>query len=119
MTPVLEIVAPPSVRLGESVPIALRVTNPGDRNLDLYLVGRAITFDIVVAASDGQVVWRRLEHVTSQQILQVKTLAPGETMELKEVWKQALDPGEYTVQGVLPTDGAPLRTAPKRLWITP
>jgi hypothetical protein len=111
--------APASVRRGEPVPIMLRITNAGDRPLHLYLTGRSITFDIIVAKSDGQVVWRRLEHLTSQQILQVKTLAPGESMELKDVWKQGVAEGEYTVQGVLPTDGAPLRTAPTRLRIRP
>lgn len=113
------VVAPDSVRRGEAVPLTLRLTNTGDRPVHLYLTGRTITFDIIVARADGQVVWRRLEHVTGQQILQVKTLAPGETMELKDVWKPAVDPGEYTLQGVLPTDGAPLRTAPRSLRITP
>jgi hypothetical protein len=113
------VVAPDSVRRGEPIPIMLRITNTGVRPLNLYLTGRSITFDIIVARSDGQVVWRRLEHVTGQQILQVKTLAPGESMELKDVWKQGVAEGEYTVQGVLPTDGAPLRTAPVRLRITP
>lgn len=125
MTPVLEIVAPPSVRTGEAVPIALRVTNPGDRSLDLYLVGRTVTFDIVVAAPDGQVVWRRLEGASVQQILQLKTLAPGETLELKDVWRQRTNAGaeaelgDYTLTGAIPTDGKPLRTAPARLRITP
>jgi len=70
------VVAPHAVRRGEPVPIRLRLTNTGARTLNLYLTGRTITFDIIVARSDGQVVWRRLEHVTSQQIVHVKTLAP-------------------------------------------
>lgn len=113
------VVAPDSVRRGEPVPITLRLTNTGKQTESLYLTGRTITFDIIVARSDGQVVWRRLAHSTGQQILQVKTLAPGETMELKDVWKQAVEPGDYTVQGVVPTDGAPLQTAVVRLRITP
>jgi hypothetical protein len=119
------VVAPPAVRRGEPVPILLRLTNTGARTLNLYLTGRTITFDIIVARSDGQVVWRRLEHVTSQQIVQVKTLAPGETFELKDLWHQRTNagtdaaPGDYTVTGVIPTDGPPLRTAPARLRITP
>lgn len=125
MTPVLEIVVPSSVHPGEPVPIALRVTNPGDRSLDLYLLGRTITFDIVVAAPGGRVVWRRLEGASVQQILQIRTLAPGETLELRDAWSQrtnagaAAAPGSYTVQGIIPTDAEPLRTAPRSLRITP
>jgi len=125
VTPVLEIVAPSTVRPGESVPVALRVTNPGDRSLDLYLVGRTITFDIVVAAPDGQVVWRRLEGASVQQILQVRTLAPGETLELRDAWSQRTNagaptaPGSYTMQGVIPTDAEPLRTAVVPLRVVP
>jgi hypothetical protein len=110
---------------GEPVPITLRLTNAGDRTLTLYLTGRSITFDIIVARPDGDVVWRRLEHVATQQILQVKTLAPGETLELQDRWRQrtnagsSVPPGDYTVTGVIPTDGQPLRTAPVRLRITP
>lgn len=118
------VVAPPSVRRGEPVPITLRLTNTAKHGVNLYLTGRTVTFDIIVARPDGQIVWRRLEHVTSQQILQVKTLAPGETFELKDVWKQhtnagaAAPSGDYTVTGVIPTDGDPLRTAPAPLRIT-
>lgn len=125
MTPVLEIVVPSRVRPGEPVPIALRATNPGDRSLDLYLLGRTITFDIVVAAPDGRVVWRRLEGATVQQILQIRTLAPGETLELRDAWSQrtnagaAATPGSYTVQGIIPTDAEPLRTPVVPLRIVP
>ena len=118
------VVVPRSVRLGEPVPVTLRLTNAGNQKVDLYLLGRRITFDIIVAGPDGRVVWRRLEGASSQQILQVKTLAPGETLELKDVWTQRTNAGGlvplgvYTVQGVLPTDAAPLQTVPVRLRIT-
>ncbi len=72
------VVAPHSVRRGEAVPITLRLTNTSARTLNLYLTGRTITFDIIVTRADGKVVWRRLEHVTGQQIVQVKTLTPGD-----------------------------------------
>ena len=117
------LVAPDSVRPGEAVAIALRLTNSSDRAVELYLTGRSITFDIVVARPDGQIVWRRLQHVPTQQILQVRTLAPGETLELTDRWQQRTDsgtpvvPGDYTVTGVIPTDRQPLRTAPTRLRI--
>jgi len=84
--------------------------------MDLYLTGRSITFDIIIARPDGEVVWRRLQHVATQQILQVKHLAPGETLELTDRWHQRTDagapltPGDYVVTGVIPTDREPLRT---------
>lgn len=121
----LTVAAPDSVRRGEAVPIALRLTNSGDRPLNLYLTGRSITFDIIVARPDGGVVWRRLERVASQQILQVKTLTPGETLELTDRWRQRTNAGapapagDYTVTGIIPTDGRPLRSAPARLRVTP
>jgi hypothetical protein len=43
-------------------------------------------------------------------VLQLRTLAPGETLELKEVWRQQTtdgspaEPGDYTVTGNLLTD---------------
>jgi len=112
------LVAPDSARAGHPIPIVLRLTNTGDRPLDLYLTGRTITFDIVVTRVDGEIVWRRLAHVTSQQILQVKTLAPGEMLEVKDRWT-ATAPGDYTLMGVIPTDREPLRTAPARLRVAP
>jgi hypothetical protein len=111
------VVAPQTARRGRPVPITLRITNAGSHGVDLYLIGRKVTFDIIVARADGQVVWRRLERESGQQILQIKMLAPGETFELKDVWKGATAPGEYTVQGVLPTDREPLRTPEVRLRI--
>lgn len=113
------LVAPDSVPRGEPVPITLRLTNTGDRRVTLYLTGRSITFDIIVARPDGDVVWRRLEHAASQQILRVQTLTPGETLELKHRWRAAAVPGDYTLTGVIPTDGKPLRTAPVPLRIMP
>lgn len=110
---------PDSVRRGETVLVTLRLTNTTDRRVTLYLTGRTITFDIVVAGSDGQVMWRRLDHVTTQQIVHVKALAPGETLEFQDRWRATAPPGSYSVTGVIPTDREPLRTAPTRLRIAP
>ncbi|HEV8399439.1 MAG TPA: BsuPI-related putative proteinase inhibitor [Gemmatimonadales bacterium] len=108
-----------SVRRGEAVLVTLRLTNTSEQRVTLYLTGRTITFDIVVAGSDGHVVWRRLDRVTTQQIVHVKALAPGETLELRDRWRAAAPTGDYTVTGVIPTDRQPLQTAPVRLRITP
>ena len=115
--------APDSVRPGEPVPISLRLTNPTDRPIDAYFLGRTITFDVIVRRDSGAVVWRRLEGAVVQGILQVRTLAPHETIEWREVWRQqtnqgtAVEPGTYVVQGVLPSDASPRRSPEVRLRI--
>ena len=116
----LTLVAPESVRVGQRVPLVLRLTNVTDRPIEAHFLGR------VVAQPDGAVVWRRLARAVVPGILQVKVLGPGETVELKDAWRQRTDtgapaaPGEYVVWGVLPTDAPePLRTPPAHLRVLP
>lgn len=113
----LELITPPEARAGDPVPITLRLTNATDRPVDAHFLGRTIAFDIVVARPDGAVVWRRLAGAAIPSILQIRTLPPGESLELQDVWNQRTDtgepagPGEYTLQGILPSDAPePLRT---------
>jgi Intracellular proteinase inhibitor len=104
---------PKSVRAGQPVPIALRLTNVSDKSVEAHFLGRTIAFDIVVTTSDGTIVWRRLGEGAGQSILQLRTLAPGETMEWRDNWipKRV---GRYRVQGVLPSD----RPEPRRTdWV--
>jgi hypothetical protein len=109
-SPKVELDLPREVRTGSPVPMTLRVTNTSDRPLQLYLRGRPIAFDLVVRRSDGSVVWRKLAGAMIAMVLQLKTLAPGETFELKDVWRQQTsdggpaDPADYTVTGSLLTD---------------
>jgi hypothetical protein len=109
-SPTVTLVMQREARTGEPVPIALRATNATERPLTLYLRGRPVTFDLVVAATDGTVLWRRLAGAVISMVLQVRTLAPGETLEFKDTWKQTtkagrVPPGDYVVTGELPTDG--------------
>lgn len=119
----VEIVVPRSVAAGRPVPVTLRISNTSDRPIDLYLQGRPIAFDLTVQRGN-EVVWRRLEGATVSAILQIRTLAPGESLDLKETWKQKnnagrrVDPGDYTVSGSVLTDREPLRTAPADLRIS-
>jgi hypothetical protein len=106
------------------VPITLRVSNDGSQPVELHLRGRAIAFDIVVAREDGTIVWRRLEDRTVPAILQVIELAPGGSLELRDVWDQSTNagkpvgPGRYRVEGTLPTGSPPaLKTPAKPLRI--
>jgi hypothetical protein len=121
-----EIVVPDSVRVGEPVPVTLRLTNTGSKQLTVYLLGRPIAFDLTVRRLDGTVVWRRLEGEVVPAILAVRQLEPGATLEFEEVWPQvsnageAVPPGDYRVTGALPTDAPkPLQTSPALLRIVP
>ncbi|MGH7534566.1 MAG: BsuPI-related putative proteinase inhibitor, partial [Gemmatimonadales bacterium] len=76
-----QIVVPDSVRVGEPVAITLRLTNTGDRPLTLNLLGRPIAFDVTVRRSDGTVVWQRLKGAVVSQILAVRTLQSGTSLE--------------------------------------
>lgn len=118
----VEILVPRNVAAGQPVPVTLRISNTGDRPIDLYLQGRPIAFDLTVRHGD-QVVWRRLEGATVSAILQIRTLAPGEALDLTETWNQEgtggrrVDPGDYTVSGSVLTDRTPLKAAPAPLRI--
>jgi intracellular proteinase inhibitor BsuPI len=123
-SPTVSLEVPSEVTVGAPIPITLRVTNSTNRPLALYLRGRPAAFDLVVAKTDGTIVWRRLAGAVITMVLQVRTLAPGETLEFRDTWKQTtkagvpVRPGDYVVTGELPTDGPrPLVTpsAPLRI----
>ena len=123
---VVSLEVPARAAAGAPVPIKLRVRNATSAPLDLYLRGRDVTFDLTVADSTGDAVWRRLEGEVTQAILQLKTLAPGETMELTHVWNQKsqrglpVAPGRYTVRGSVLTDGQTTLDSPASAFeITP
>lgn len=121
----LELQLPARVRAGAPVPIRLRVRNRTGRSLDLYLLGRTTTFDVVIAGSGGKVVWRRLEDEIIPAIVHLHPLAPAEPLEAEAVWDQhtkggkRVAPGEYTVRGLLLVEGEPLETPPATLRIDP
>jgi hypothetical protein len=122
----IDIRLPAEVCRGDKVAITLRVTNTSGKPLTLYLQGRPVAFDVIISRRDGTLVWRRLEGAVISAVLQVRSLAPGEVMEFSDSWSQrtnlgaAVEPGEYLVTGVLPTDPpAELRTQPVPLRILP
>lgn len=115
---------PPEIHAGQPVPITIRLANIIDRPLDLYLRGRTIAFDIFVTRPNGEVVWQRLKDEIIPAIVQLKTLQPGEVLELRDVWPQrderghAVAPDSYLVRGAILTDGpTPLETAPVSLRV--
>jgi hypothetical protein len=113
----VDLVVPPRVAPGAPLPIAIRIANTADRPLELHLQGRTTVFDLIVSRGET-VVWRRLEGVAAQAILQLRMLAPGEVLELKDTWGQVdrsgrpVGRGEYRVSAEVPTDAAPLEAGP-------
>lgn len=93
------------------MPIVLRLRNASDAAAEVQFTGRLIAFDIVVKDERGAVVWQRLAGAVMQPILQIRTLAPGEVVELRDVWR-AGTPGRYELQGAVPL------VEPGPLWTT-
>jgi hypothetical protein len=115
-TVVVEIAAPRYAAVGDVVPINVVVHNNRERQIDLNLTGREIVFDIVVARADSTIVWQRLRNVVIQPIVQLKTLAPGESFTLTDRW-QATEAGSFIIGAELPTDGTPLMAKPVGLVV--
>lgn len=118
----VELVVPREAAAGAPVPIVLRIGNTARRPIELHLQGRTVIFDLAVRRGDS-VVWRRLEGTAALAILQLRMLAPGEVLELKDTWTQqdnagrAVEAGDYTVTATVPTDAAPIRAGPVPLTI--
>ena len=121
----LRLLAPTRVLQGEPVPVTLRIENAGGP-ATLYLQGRPPAFDITVHDASGRQVWRRLEGAVVAMVLAVRELAPGESLQLEDTWRQTdaaghlVPPGRYRLTGLLPGEpGRGLRSAPARLDILP
>jgi intracellular proteinase inhibitor BsuPI len=111
------LLVPARVHAGDSVSIVIKVENVTNRRLNLSLQGRQIAFDILITTAEGKPVWRRLENRPIQSILQMKSLAPGESFELRDTWR-ATTPGNYLVAASIPTDAVPITSsAPARLQV--
>lgn len=109
----LRLELPPRVRAGEPVPLRLVLQNRGFQTEEVDLSGESVAYDIVVFSLEGVEVWSRLELVLMPQILQTRTLSPGESLVFTDAWLQRnrdgrpVPPGTYMVQGVLPVAGVP------------
>jgi hypothetical protein len=109
--PIVTLHVPASAASGAAVPITMRVENKSGVPLELYLRGRDIAYDFIVTASDGDIVWRRLEGQIVQAILRLEALAPGQVLEFRDSWDQRdgagklVAPGLYTVRGTVLSDG--------------
>jgi hypothetical protein len=104
---------PPSVRLGERVPLRLTVENVTEAPVQFWIGGTEDTnfvgsYDFVVTGADGSEVWRWLAGLeTWQTILSRVELDPGEQLRFHQEWPQAdnrgraVEAGTYLVHAVL------------------
>lgn len=120
----LQLLAPSRVPQGGTVPFTLRIVNAGRRPATLYVQGRPPAFDLMVHDASGRLVWRRLAGASVAMVLGVRQLAPGDVVDLEDVWRQTdaagnpVPPGRYLLTGVVP--GEPdrdLRSRPAELDI--
>lgn len=110
----IEVELPADVAHGQPIQLVVRARNTTDRQLDLYLRGREPTVDIRVRDAASRVVWERLRDEIIPAIVQLRTLAPGEVLEVRLDWDQRTNdeepvaPGSYTIRALLLTETEPL-----------
>jgi len=117
----LRVVAPAEVRSGAVAALELVVTNSASDPLPQSFTGRP-AHDFTVTRPDGTHVWRWSHDAVVQDILEQRTLGPGERLRLPGEWDLKDDGGApvpagvYLVRGLLRTD-PPLATSPQPLRV--
>jgi hypothetical protein len=114
-----------TVTAGDQVTVTLRLENVTDRRLDLYLTGRDVTFDLVVATARGDTVWRRLKGEAIPMTLRLESIDAGGSLERAAAWPgvdqdgRVVAAGAYRVRGALLAEGGAIATPPYPLTILP
>jgi hypothetical protein len=112
---------PESVRAGEPVRMAVRLTNKTERVLTLALRGGGRAFDLTAARADGTVVWQVLHEGTVSKGPGARPLEPAESLVFEESWDgpaagDTASPDRYLVAGTLFIEGEePLVTRPAQI----
>jgi intracellular proteinase inhibitor BsuPI len=119
----LTLEAPDEIEAGQTVKLKLIWRNLTDKPVDLSLGGRP-AYDFVLTTDKGKHILRWLEGQTVQDILEIKTVDPGQKLEFTLEWRPvdqsgaALAPGKYLIHGILNLEApAALKTEPKPLTI--
>lgn len=121
----LRLQMPTQVRSGASVPVTLRLTNTGTHTTAVEVRPQTSAFDVLISRADGTPVWHRMKETLIPDIVDQKTLQPGETLVFKASWDQRSDankrvgPGTYVVQGILFMDRMDWETEKRTLEISP
>ncbi|MCX7751516.1 MAG: BsuPI-related putative proteinase inhibitor [Blastocatellia bacterium] len=91
---------------GRAIRLKLRLRNESGHRLTLTLGGRP-AYNFLVKRPDGTLVWEWQRGKIIQQILERRSLDPGEEVIFEETWKfvdargRRVPAGEYVVQGVV------------------
>jgi hypothetical protein len=116
---------PGSVRAGEPVHIAVRLTNKTERVLPLASGAGGRTFDVTVSRADGTIIWRRVHGGTVSDGQAERVLEPAESLVFEASWDgraagRPAAPGRYLVTGTLLIEGEePLVTRPTPFELLP
>ncbi|MCS6937336.1 MAG: BsuPI-related putative proteinase inhibitor [Candidatus Bipolaricaulota bacterium] len=114
-------------KMGQPLPITLKLRNVTDRAIELTLLGRP-AYDVAVATSgwpQGQEVWRFSYGQVIQKIAELKRLEPLEELEFLVEWDLRdnagvpIKPGYYCVEGFLNVEPSAEPTERYCLWIAP
>jgi hypothetical protein len=115
--------APDEVEAGQTATLKLIWRNLTDKPVELSLGGRP-PYDFVLTTDGGKEIWRWLAGQTVQDILEIKTVEPGQKLEFTLEWRAvdqagaSLAPGHYLLYGILNLESpATLKTKPKPLTI--
>ncbi len=119
----LSLEAPDEVEAGQTVNSKLIWQNLTDKPVELILGGRP-AYDFVLTSSEGKEIWRWRDGQTVQEILEIKTMDPGQKLEFTSEWRLVdqsgaeLPPGRYTLHGILNLDPPTvIKTKPQPLII--
>jgi intracellular proteinase inhibitor BsuPI len=107
---------PNSVLSGSPVTFRLLVRNTSEQTVDLYLRGREPTADVVVSSERGDVVWHSLAGLVVPAVLQIRSLTPGDALDVSVVWDQRRanappPPGRYVVRASLLVEGEAIESS--------
>ena len=119
----LTLEAPDEVEAGQTINLKLVWRNLTDKPVELTLGGRP-PYDFVLTTNEGEEIGRWLAGQTVLEILEIKTVDPGQKLEFMLEWQPvdqagaALAPGRYLMHGILNLDPPEtLKTKPKPLII--
>jgi hypothetical protein len=107
----LRVDLPDVVPSGMPLPFRLALGNRGRVPIQVELGGRPVAFDLIIRDEAGEVVWRRLQDVSVEATILIRTLAGGEVVSFEDHWDQRdstgtiVPPGVYRIQGILPVAG--------------
>ena len=107
----IEVIAPDSVSLSDSLEYTVKMTNRTNKKLSIVSgksFSRNVEFDLAVVNEDQQVVWFRFPRdLVYSHVGYIVRLSPGESYIMQDSWNlkdsfgDTINPGSYTLYGGL------------------